>query len=159
MPASFHELIRVNRPRDADADYHRVALFARLFLAAVSAYALGLYLAIRIDSPIIAVGSDSLGELNTWASPISFYLRFHHNDAQSLIQGLLLYADVYLGPWPWWTDLFTILATVTLTIAIYRMVRTINTPAGACLAAAAFATIRPGTSTGATAVPVHSSGT
>lgn len=64
-------------------------------------------------SPYEVLKGDALQELREWIAGASFAERLRHNDAQSPIQSLLLWLDIALGPFGWWSRTIAILSFAT----------------------------------------------
>ena len=68
------------------------------------------------------IAADSLFELRDWVNGAPFAERLRHNLSPSHIQSLLLGLDVYAGPYPAWTVMFSYLSVCFAAAIFWRFI-------------------------------------
>lgn len=114
----------------------RITAILLALAGAAAAHFLAVYAMARSAFPRPHVNQDTLEKLGDWAQGESLWQMVHHNKAPALIQTALAKLDFTLGPYPVYTEGFTIAATLLTAAVILLVLRHRGLPlAGAALAA------------------------
>lgn len=92
---------------------------AILFLLAAACFAAVYVFCFHHHVAIEQLSGDAIGgSLPRWLRGDSAWNLWHHNIAQAHVQTLLMLADVYVGPYPWWSRTFDVAAWIVFFLVL-----------------------------------------